>query len=299
MSDRASIARLQEFPALGHLPPSALAELARVVAPRAYRAGDMIFDHGAPGLEMFLLVAGTVRIERDVEAGGTKRLASLASGEVFGEMALLGQVPRSARAVAETDVELFALDRPGLEAWVRADALPAVTFFVELVRVVSQRLRRVSDELVVLHDLSHLILGHFEDEAALLQAALVRLLGHLGDAWSGVAYLRDPFTGAVVPAAREGVAADTLPESLPEADQAASGPRWLDAAKLCVPLRGTAGQPLGFLLLRTSGTLTGFERSQLTVSLTATAQLLGSAVQNLRHDVEEKLRARLEQQRRL
>ena len=298
MSDRASIARLQRFPALGHLPPSALAELARVVVPRAYPAGAVIFEHGAPGLEMFLVASGTVRIERDVEAGGTKRLASVDTGEVFGEMALIGQVPRSARAVAETDVELFALDRPGLEAWVRADALPAVTFFVELVRVVSQRLRRASDELVVLHDLSHLVLGHFEDEAALVQAALSRLLGHLGAAWSGVAYLRDPFTGAVVPVGWGGAEAGTLPESVPGADEVASGPRWLDAGGLCVPLRG-GGQPLGFLMLRTSGPLTDFERSQMTISLTASAQLLGSAVQNLRHDVEERLRARLEQQRRL
>src|SRR5262245_15399395 len=144
------IARLRGLPTFGHLPDSALAALARAVVSRVYRAGTVIFDHGAPGAEMFLLVAGTVRIERDVEAGGTTRLAALAPGEVFGEMALIGQAPRSARAVAETDVELFALDRSGLEAWVRADALPAVTFFVELVRVVSQRLRRARGDVVVL-----------------------------------------------------------------------------------------------------------------------------------------------------
>jgi CRP/FNR family cyclic AMP-dependent transcriptional regulator len=296
-SDR--IARLQGLPPLAHLPVSALAGLARVVVPRTYRAGTVIFDHGAPGLEMFLLVAGTVRIERDVEAGGTMRLASLAPGEVFGEMALIGQAPRSARAVAEADVELFALDRPGLEAWVRADALPAVILFVELVRVVSQRLRRVSDELVVLHDLSHLVLGRFEDEAALLDAALARLIGHLGEQWSGAAYVRDRFTDAVLRVALEGTAPGTLPESVPEGDQAAVGPRWLDTGGLCVPLPGAAGWPLGFLVLRTTGTLSDFERSQLTVSLTATAQLLASAVQNLRHDVEERLRSRLEQQRGL
>jgi CRP-like cAMP-binding protein len=259
----------------------------------------VIFDDGAPGVEMFLLVAGTVRIERDVEAGGTKRLAALAPGEVFGEMALIGQAPRSARAVAETDVELFALDRPGLEAWVRADALPAVTFFVELVRIVSQRLRRASDELVVLHDLSHLALGRFEDEAALLRAALARLIGHLGEQWSGAAYVRELFTDVVVRVALEGATRSTLPESIPAADQAVVGVRWLDASDVCVPLPGTAGPPLGFLVLRTTGALSVFEQSQLTVSLTAAAQLLASAVQNLRHDVEERLRWRLEQQRRL
>src|SRR5262249_39993473 len=85
-SDR--IARLPGLPSFGHLPDSALGALARVVVWRTYRPGTVIFDHGAPGAEMFLLVAGTVRIERDVEAGGTKRLAALAPGEVFGEMAL-------------------------------------------------------------------------------------------------------------------------------------------------------------------------------------------------------------------
>src|SRR5439155_21720661 len=120
----------------------------------------------------FLLAEGQVRIEKRVEAGGFAELALLSPGDVFGEMALIENVPRSARAVAHTDTTLFVLGRDDLSRWLRSDPATAVGFFVVLLRVLSDRLRRSSQELVLLYDLSHLTLQHFDVEADFLRAVL-------------------------------------------------------------------------------------------------------------------------------
>jgi CRP-like cAMP-binding protein len=287
------VRHLGQLPPLRHLPGPALLELARVVVPRTFGAGTVLFDEGSAGREMFLIVDGEVRIERDTEASGPRRLAVLSRGDIFGELALIGRGPRSARAVADTDITLFALDRSSLEAWVRKEPVPAMSFFIELIRIESHSLRRVSNDLLVLHDLSHLVLERFEDETALLQAALMRLVAHLGSAWAGAAYRRDEFSGLTSLVARAGRPEMAMPDPLPDPDRAES--RWLDGEGLCVPLIGRAGEPLGFLAVRTERSLSPRERADLSVSLTAAAQLLASAVQNVRHDVEERLRRRLDQ----
>jgi hypothetical protein len=87
-----------------------------------------------------------------------------------------------------------------------------------------------------------------------------------------------------------------MPDPLPDSERAE--PRGLDGNGLCVPLLGRAGDLLGFLAVRTARTLSPRERADLSVSLTAAAQLLASAAQNVRHDVEERLRQRLEEHRR-
>ncbi|HSE94398.1 MAG TPA: cyclic nucleotide-binding domain-containing protein, partial [Methylomirabilota bacterium] len=137
---------LSHLPPLRHLPGSALLELARVVVSRTLSAGTVVFEEGSAGQEMYLIVEGEVRIERDTEAGGPRRLAVLSRGDIFGELALIGRAPRSARAVAHTNTTLFALDRSSLETWARKEPVPAMSFFIELIRLESHSLRRVSND---------------------------------------------------------------------------------------------------------------------------------------------------------
>ncbi len=70
-----------------------------------YRDGELVFRQGQFGDRMFIVMSGAVRIYRE-DLNGETTLANLGFGEMFGELALFDQHPRSASASAIGDTEL-------------------------------------------------------------------------------------------------------------------------------------------------------------------------------------------------
>ena len=86
---------------------------------RKFRAGEVIFKEGADAKgEAFLVHAGTVQIKRTFD-GAEKTLSTLGEGELFGDLALFREGPRSADAVAATDVELMVINNDRLDWLIR------------------------------------------------------------------------------------------------------------------------------------------------------------------------------------
>src|ERR1700746_2916296 len=71
------------------------------VETKLIKAGTIIFREGDAAQEMFVIKSGQVRIQL-----GTRTLSELSADNIFGEMALIDSQPRSATAIAVTDVEL-------------------------------------------------------------------------------------------------------------------------------------------------------------------------------------------------
>lgn len=82
---------------------------------RKFKAGEVIFLEGAdPHAEAYVVHAGTVEIRKRFDA--TERvLSTLHEGDLFGQFALFRRAPRSASAVALTDVELLIIKSERLE----------------------------------------------------------------------------------------------------------------------------------------------------------------------------------------
>jgi CRP-like cAMP-binding protein len=90
-------------------------------------AGTVLVREGEPGDEFYVLVSGTIRVER---AGGTGR--SISAGGFLGEIALLEGPSRTATATCVEDCRLLVIQRhefdrllntmPHLERRVRAAA---------------------------------------------------------------------------------------------------------------------------------------------------------------------------------
>jgi CRP-like cAMP-binding protein len=77
-----------------------------------YQKGDIIFEQESEGDELFVIISGAVVIsqKQDLEC---KRLAVLEEGEIFGEMALVDRVPRTARATAARNhTRLIVVNQP-------------------------------------------------------------------------------------------------------------------------------------------------------------------------------------------
>lgn len=75
------------------------------------RSGEMVFKEGEPGNRAYVIDSGNIRISRSRPDGSNLVLAVLGRGDLFGELALIDDLPRSASAESLGDVELISLDR--------------------------------------------------------------------------------------------------------------------------------------------------------------------------------------------
>ena len=64
-----------------------------------YGVGDVIFEEGSTGRELFVVLDGEVEIAK-VNAGSKTVIVTLGKGEFFGEMAVIDGSSRSATAIA-------------------------------------------------------------------------------------------------------------------------------------------------------------------------------------------------------
>lgn len=77
---------------------------------RDYPKDTMIFSEAQSGSDMFIIQSGEVTISKVVN-GNEVTLAVLQKGDMFGEMALLENKPRSASAIAHSDCRLMVVNR--------------------------------------------------------------------------------------------------------------------------------------------------------------------------------------------
>lgn len=82
---------------------------------RTYKAKQIIIREGDFGREVYLIIAGKVVVTEKVNKGSYRVLNSLGPGEIFGEMALLEQAPRSATLIAAMPTKLLALSPENFE----------------------------------------------------------------------------------------------------------------------------------------------------------------------------------------
>src|SRR6201994_1958190 len=102
------------------------------VETRRVRAGGVIFRTGEQADELFVVKSGYVRIQI-----GNRTMAELTADDIFGEMALIDSEPRSATAIAITDVELVPVSEKQFLFLVGQTPY----FALKVMRVLAQRLR--------------------------------------------------------------------------------------------------------------------------------------------------------------
>ena len=99
---------------------------------QSFKAGSIIFREGDEARELFVIKSGQVRIQI-----GNRTVTELAADSIFGEMALIDNEPRSATAVAVTDVELVGVSEKQFLFLVGQTPY----FALKVMRVLAQRLR--------------------------------------------------------------------------------------------------------------------------------------------------------------
>lgn len=141
-------ALLRQVPMFADLDRRELAEIRKILYRRQYHADEVIFRQGDPGVGMYVIEQGTVAIFHEPTA---RLLAELRDGDFFGEIALLNETPRSARAVATTPVVLHGLFQPELVDLVRRLPRLGVKILLPLARSLGARLYHADERLERLH----------------------------------------------------------------------------------------------------------------------------------------------------
>ena len=101
-------------------------------------AGDVIFNQGDAAEELFIIQSGEVEIRL-----GNRVLEKLSNYNFFGEMALIDSTPRSATAVAITDVKLVPVGEKQFLFLVSNTPY----FALNVIRILARRLRTTNNTL--------------------------------------------------------------------------------------------------------------------------------------------------------
>jgi len=120
MTTNTTIAALASIELFTGLSKKELAAIDRLMTPIDIKAGKEVIKEGTAGREAFIIVEGTASVWRE-----GKLIASVGSGAVLGEVALLANRTRTATVKAETAMTVEVLNRREFEQLL--DQNPAIT----------------------------------------------------------------------------------------------------------------------------------------------------------------------------
>lgn len=134
------IALLGDIPLFEALLSEDLGVLASHLSQRSFRSGQTIFNQGELGTEMYIVATGQVNIFLPGEASRRISLKDIGPGEYFGELGLFDDKPRSASALATSDVLLLGLSRSTLSTYLENRPKAAMP----MLRNMAEQLRRTN-----------------------------------------------------------------------------------------------------------------------------------------------------------
>ncbi|MBC7544132.1 MAG: cyclic nucleotide-binding domain-containing protein [Candidatus Sericytochromatia bacterium] len=114
----------------------------------AVAAGETIFEEGSTDDALYISLTGRLTASARLPNGNAVQFGEIVAGEIFGEIAFLDGMPRSATVIAHSDCELLRLPR-----WCFEDLqtlYPGVAGKItrDLARILAARLRRSDNHLV-------------------------------------------------------------------------------------------------------------------------------------------------------
>lgn len=158
---------LRQAPLFSGLDEESAAALADSMTTRALSRGEVLFNEGDEGDQLYVVTSGKIKLGRTSNDGRENLLAILGPGQMFGELSFFDPGPRSATATAVTDVEMRALSHSALNPVLTSHSDVAMALLNQL----AGRLRRTNE---VVGDLV------FSDVPGRVAKALLDLAGRFG-----------------------------------------------------------------------------------------------------------------------
>ena len=147
--------RLNEFSIFGGIEAESLLELSDLFKAGFYPAGSLLIEEGERGIRLFVITRGSVEVTKGIESAGRSpahrlQLATLKSGDSFGEMEILDTQQRSATVTAREETETIELTNIALLRIFERDPTCFRMLIMNIARDLSRRLRAADDQLATL-----------------------------------------------------------------------------------------------------------------------------------------------------
>lgn len=137
MSLEQEVELIRRFPIFNKIAPAKQKLLCFSSERLTYNAGQEIFHMGDPGDACYVVIDGQIEISVDRPNGkGTLLLSTVGPNGIIGEIAIFGQVPRTASACAKTRVEVLRISADLFRSVIRENPDAAI----ELIRSLAERL---------------------------------------------------------------------------------------------------------------------------------------------------------------
>jgi CRP/FNR family transcriptional regulator len=120
-----------------------LVQVAELAVPRRFASGEVVFREGDASDTCYVIRAGHARAVLEHPDGRSITLAQFGPGEIFGELAMLGEEPRSATVESIEETEAIAILGPDMRRLLRDH--PEIS--IRLIASLGRRLREANDRL--------------------------------------------------------------------------------------------------------------------------------------------------------
>ncbi len=174
---------LQKIPLFNDLNAKQLQSISKDVQPRKFKQGDIIFREGDPGQVLYLVQSGQVRIYvNGLDGSETSVILFGRPGDMFGELAVIDGLPRSATAVALDETLLYTISRQSFRLHMQRFPQLALNFMKELTHRVRYNTRQMDSlaSLPVSQRLARKLLelaqdyGRIEDDSVIIDMTLTQ-----------------------------------------------------------------------------------------------------------------------------
>jgi CRP-like cAMP-binding protein len=128
---------LRAVPAFERLSSGALHAMASATHRRSYRRGESLYYEGDPGLGLYVVESGRVRLISDADPNRTHDLRELEANEIFGVLSLLGDFRRLETAETVTEARVLGFFRPDLKNVMRRNPKAAAEITMAMARYVA------------------------------------------------------------------------------------------------------------------------------------------------------------------
>jgi signal transduction histidine kinase len=131
------VVKLEHSPLFCPLPPAELKQICAAAQERSFADGQDIFKEGDNGDGIYIVKEGLVEISGVLDQNVRHVFSEVQAGDVFGEMAVIEQKPRSASAIARGATIVYFISRADILSLVERSPMLALS----LLREISHRLR--------------------------------------------------------------------------------------------------------------------------------------------------------------
>jgi CRP/FNR family cyclic AMP-dependent transcriptional regulator len=142
MSLEQEVELIRQFPIFSKIQPAMQKLLCFSAERLTYDAGQVIFNAGDPGDAAYVVIEGTVEISVPTPSGPIV-INNMAKNDILGEIAIVGDVPRTATAKAVSKLETLKISKELFMKIIRENPDAAV----ELIRILAARLASTTNQL--------------------------------------------------------------------------------------------------------------------------------------------------------